>query len=72
MLKETYINSVLPDIVPIVNQASSPLLCESHDSIEIDEIHNSISITADGIKIEVASSISDQRLISLIKAVRYA
>ena len=71
-LKESYIDSVLPDIVPIVNQAPSPLLRESRDSNETGKTLNSISITADGIRIEVDSSISDQRLISLIKAVRYA
>ena len=43
-LKESYIDSVLPDIVPIVNQAPSPLLRESHDSSETENFSEASGI----------------------------
>ncbi len=80
-LKQEYVESTLSeqhDIVPI-GQVSNvaipstpvtiPLACQSRDS---RDSYNTVSITTGEILIQVASSVSDERLLCILKAVRHA
>jgi hypothetical protein len=85
LLKQEYIESVFPEIVPVLpssgcqatplpnssdtHSMSSPL--ESRDSRELHNT-NSILITINDIRIDVGSSVSEERLMRILKAVRYA
>lgn len=75
MVKEMYVDSVLPDIVPIA-PVSLPSLppdlpdyqqTASHDSLNPDRL----SIIIGGIRIEIGSSASDEMISGIIKAVRH-
>ncbi len=78
--KEAYVQSILPDIVPIKPSPLLPVqqntehelrnLCNSTESKP--EISDNISITIGDVKIEAGASISDETLSRLIKAVRHA
>ena len=86
-LKEEYVQSALPDIVPLSasqspsNTESIPKTqtlitapCISYNSLESrDSLNtNSIYITCGDIQLSVNASISDERLLRILKAVRYA
>lgn len=86
LLKEQYVDSLLPDIVPISHTPSSQSLlsskaqcnllstrssCESNDSRELLD-SSPIRISINNITIEIAASVSDERITRILKAVRYA
>lgn len=81
LLKQEYIDSVLPDIVPLITAPSSPPdlpnrqiptpIYPSRDSLESHDT-TSIHISIGDIRIDVGASVSEEKLIKLIKAVRDA
>ena len=84
LVKELYVDSVLPDIVPI---APGPLpslspdppgsqqaeLCNSRDSYNSPDLLDPgcVSIIIGDIRIEIGSSASDEMVSGIIKAVRH-
>ena len=75
VVKEAYIDSLLPEIIPI----SEPSCPVPMDKAEISEplsrdLKNSfpISIMINDIRIEIGSSASDDMITNIIKAVRHA
>ena len=82
-LKEEYVSSILPDIVQIPSESSVPALteepssniispsCESSESRNVSSSH-AVSISVGDLSIQAGASVSDEMLMSLIKAVRYA
>lgn len=66
-LKESYVDSVLPDIVPITLQAPAPLH-ESADSC----INSTISVALCGVSISLDPSTSDEMLCRIITALCHA
>lgn len=77
--KEEYIDSILPDIVPVASSdtlVSIPQTTTSLPSLysESRDSHNSnsIRISIDDIHIEIGPNASDELLTSIIKAVRHA
>lgn len=81
LLKQEYVDSVLPDIVPIITAPSSPPVLPNHqmptpiyqsrDSFELHDT-TSIHISIGDIHMDVGSSVPEEKLIKLIKAVRDA
>ena len=78
-LKEEYVQSTLPDIVPISTTLPSPVanteaLVPLHNSLESrDSLNtNSIFITCGDIQFTIGSNTSDEQILRIIKAVRYA
>ena len=79
--KEAYIDSLLPEIVPI-SEPSCPVPMDkaeiseplSRDLSESRDLKNSfpISIMINDIRIEIGSSASDDMITNIIKAVRHA
>lgn len=59
-LKESYVDSILPDIVPITPQAPAPLheLCDSRKSAD-SCINNTISVSLCGVTLSLDASASD-------------
>lgn len=72
-LKESYVDSVLPDIVPITPQAPAPLH-ELRDSRESADscINSMISVSLCGVSISLDPSASDEMLCRIITALRHA
>lgn len=72
-LKERYVDSVLPDIVPLTPQTPAPLH-ELRDSRESADscINNTISVSLYGVTISLDSSASDEMLCRIITALRHA
>lgn len=81
--KEAYVDSILPEIVPLRAPASFSGVdaypsetasfgfrdsCNSRESIDA----KSVSVTVGDIRIEIGSSASDEIITSIIKAVRHA
>lgn len=66
-LKESYVDSVLPDIVPITPQPPAPLH-ELRDSC----IKNTISVSLCGVTLSLDASASDEMLCRIITALRHA
>ena len=84
MVKEMYVDSVLPDIVPISPVSLPSLLSAPPDSqlAGLRELRDSrdscysmepkcVSIVIDDIRIEIGSSASDEMISGIIKAVRH-
>jgi hypothetical protein len=85
-LKEEYVSSILPDIVQIPSETSVPTLmedsssnniipsCESSDSGDSRNVSSThtVSISVGDLSIQAGASVSDEMLMNLIKAVRYA
>ena len=79
--KEAYIDSLLPEIIPI-SEPSCPVPMDkaeiseplSRDLSESRDLKNSfpISIMINDIRIEIGSSASDDMITNIIKAVRHA
>ena len=84
--KEEYLDSILPDIVPLAAPTDplpdyslepplatpaipSPVSSESRDSLNS---HNKHEMSLGDIHIEIGPSASDELILSIIKAVRYA
>ena len=85
MAKEAYVESILPEIVPITSSISDPISidehpahssCELRESRDSSEIKSSstetVSVMIRDIKIEIGSSAPDEMITKIIKAVRYA
>lgn len=80
-LKMECLDSILPavhDIVPLTVPVSTPSTTQclpstghSPDSRELPDCH-SISITCGDIQINIGSSVSEEQLLRILKAVRYA
>ena len=86
--KESYIDSVIPDIVPLETSQPSSLLqqtdssvsdtpvvsSESRDSLELSaaSLARPVSIVIDDTRIEIGANASDEMIISILKAVRHA
>ena len=72
-LKESYVDSILPDIVPITPQAPAPLheLCDSRESAD-SCINNTISVSLCGVTLSLDASVSDEMLCRIITALRHA
>ena len=69
-LKESYVDSVLPDIVPITPQPPAPLH-ELRDSAD-PCINNTISVSLCGVTLSLDASASDEMLCRIITALRHA
>lgn len=72
-LKESYVDSVLPDIVPITPQVPASLH-ELRNSRESPDscINNTISVSLCGVSISIDTSNSDEMLCHIITALRHA
>lgn len=80
-LKQEYVDSVLPDIVPITPLMSGTLTglpvtentpsCLSRDLRESSD-SNSICISSGDIRIAIGASVSDECIFRILKAVRHA
>ena len=78
-LKEEYVQSSLPDIVPLsTTQLSTVSINEtifpSYNSLESSDSLNSntIYVTYGDIHISIGSTVCDEQILRIIKAVRYA
>lgn len=82
IIKEEYIQSILPEIVPIGSGSPNPCpgstiipTVESRDlcnSRNIQKHASTVSISIGDIHIEIGASASDEVISGIIKAVRYA
>ena len=73
-LKENVVDAMLPDIVP-VNTAlldSYPVSSESRDSHNSRDQSAVLTISYNDIHIRIGASISDEQILRMIQAVRYA
>ena len=87
ILKEEYTDSVLPDIVPVFQkppalsdispssalmpQTISNISCDSYNSLEVN--HSSkVCITVGDMEISIGSSTSDEMILKILRAIRYA
>lgn len=79
-LKLEYVDSLLPaehDIVALTPDLlqtcpdNTPVFCRLQDSHDLHK-HNTLSIACGDINISVGSTVSEEKLLLLIKAVRYA
>ena len=77
ILKEEYVNSILPEIVPIPKPDAIPVR-EDNTQLELRDSRDSyntpqaITVSISDIRIEIGSTASDKMITSIIKAVRYA
>ena len=80
LAKESYVDAIIPDIVPISTPVISPQMPTisipktSSISPELSESpnpHHIVSIFLDDIKIEIGSNASDKMIAGIIKAVRH-
>lgn len=84
ILKEEYVKSVIPDIVPITPESLSS---EANPRLESRDLYNScnhslaevtpaasktVSVSVGDIKIDIGDNASDDLISRIIKAVRYA
>ena len=79
--KEVYVDSILPDIVPIApvplpSPSSVPPDSQQAKSCELRDLYNSsdsrcVSILIGDIRIEIGASASDEVISGIIKAVRH-
>ena len=91
ILKEAYVDSMLPDIVPITvpdmpSTPSDPVLpkTSSHELYKLRDLHlhesdptqssvpDAVIVSIGDIRIEFGANTSDDTILRLIKAVRYA
>ena len=81
--KEAYVDSIIPDIVPVAS--SLPAFSETSidtpqplpDSRDLYNFskstsHDTITISVGDTRIEIGSSASDEMILAIVKAVRYA
>ena len=85
-LKEEYVQSTLPDIVPlstsqlpvanhnstVPTQSLNTCNYSSYNSLELSDSLDTIHIACGGVQLSVGSSVSDEHLLRILKAVRYA
>lgn len=82
IIKEEYIQSILPEIVPISSGSqdsySEPAIIPTMESHDLRDSHNlrnhtsSVTISIGDTHIEIGASASDEMIFGIIKAVRYA
>ena len=77
LLKEEYVNSILPEIVPIpkpdaISVREDNTQLELRDSRDSYNTPQAITVSIGDIRIEIGSTASDKMITSIIKAVRYA
>jgi hypothetical protein len=80
ILKEEYVNSILPEIVPLskpevipAQETDSQLkLRELRDSCDSYNPSQTITVSIGDVRIEIGSAASDKMITNIIKAVRYA
>ncbi len=81
--KEAYVDSIIPDIVPIATSAPGPVpasypesspseLRDSRNSLETNMSSDTVSVMIHDIRIEIGASAPDEMITKIIKAVRYA
>ena len=81
--KEAYVDSIIPDIVPVASSlpafsepsADTPQqLQDSRDLYNFSKStsHDTITISVGDTRIEIGSSTSDEMILAIVKAVRYA
>ena len=78
--REAYVDSIIPDIVPItpplpvVDNAPDSLSHDSHNLYNLRELadQKNVSVSIGDIRIDIGSSASDEMILAIIKAVRYA
>ena len=82
--KEAYVDSIIPDIVPVASSlpafGESPAvdtpqqLPNSRDLYNFSKSssHDTITISVGDTRIEIGSSASDEMILAIVKAVRYA
>lgn len=75
--KETYVKSIIPDIVPVQAAPITPV-SDSNLDLELYNSHESsnpsapVSVSINDIRIEIGLSASDEMILRIIKAVRHA
>lgn len=91
LLKQEYVDSILPDIVPLTDCLTDPIpdphapsdhhvLSASHLSCNSRELHelpntntnNTICISTGDIQLNIGPSVSEECVLRILKAVRYA
>lgn len=78
--KEAYVDSIIPDIVPVAPSLptlNDPVSDSQHDSRDLYNFSKSttqdkVSISIGDTRIEIGSSASDELILAIVKAVRYA
>lgn len=85
-LKEEYVQSALPDIVPLAGsqlpvtginstvntQSLSTCTYSSYNSLNSNDSLDTIRIEYGDIRLTIGSSVSEERILCILKAVRYA
>ena len=86
LLKQEYVDSILPDIVPLTDCLTNPIpdpptlsnhqvLSASHlsgDSRELRNTSNTICISTGDIQVNIGPSVSEECILRILKAVRHA
>ena len=81
--KEAYVDSIIPDIVPVTSSLPAfsetsidtpQQLPDSRDLYNFSKStsHDTITISVGDTRIEIGSSASDEMILAIVKAVRYA
>lgn len=81
--KEAYVDSIIPDIVPVASSLPAfsetsvdtpQQLPDSRDLYNFSKStsHDTITISVGDTRIEIGSSSSDEMILAIVKAVRYA
>ena len=72
-LKLEYVVALTPNLLQTCPN-NTPVCCQLHDSLKSHDLHehNTLSITCGDINISVGPTVSEEKLLLLIKAVRYA
>ena len=81
--KEAYVDSIIPDIVPVASSLPAfsetsidtpQQLPDSRDLYNFSKStsHDTITISVGDTRIEIGSSASDEMILAIVKAVRYA
>lgn len=85
-LKQEYVDSVLPDIIPLTDcltgpasdlpTPSNPQMLSANglscDSRDLPNANNTVCISTIDIQVSISPSASEERLFRILKAVRYA
>lgn len=72
LAKQSYINSILPDIVPVPLPAQIPApMTEQYTPIVSRDSRNSIQLSLNDIHIDIGPNAPDDIILSIIKAVRH-
>ena len=79
--KEAYVSSIMPEIVPLPVENLQPSLCDpsapddKHESYKLrkssTKMSNPVTVSINGIHIEIGSDAPDEMISGIIKAVRH-